>query len=206
MKIIAPESFCRASWFPIFLGLLFGVVSFASSSQAQGEKSFHLATGASLGLQIRKDYGEGSFKRIYPELVVLGYVATPAEQLWIRPGFRLAYVTEQPEMPRALRLEERDLVSSLELGVVYDWYVIPSLHVGGGMARRSIVLKTAEPVEKKESINTTESLYFSHYQFGVGFPFGKGLAVAEPFYRYSVYSRDNRISSHYGIELTFQIF
>jgi hypothetical protein len=166
---------------------------------------FQLAVGGSLGLQIRRDYGEGSFKRLYPEFVTLGYVSTPVSNLWLRPGFRLAYVTEQPEMPQGLRLEERDLVTSLEAGFVYEWYVVPSFSAAGGLARRSLELKTSEPIEIKDGIKSTENLLFCHFQVGVGIPLGKGFAVLEPFYRYNLYQKDNRIGSQYGLEMTLQV-
>jgi hypothetical protein len=184
---------------------LFLVVS-QFSCVALAADLFQMAVGGSLGLQMRKDYGEGVFKRTYPEIVTFGYLPTPLPHTWLRPGLRFAYVAEQPEMPKGLRLEERDFVSSAELGFLYDWYVIPSLAMGGGFARRSLQLKTSPPIEQKEGISSTENLPFMYGQLGLGVPFGKGFVVVEPFYRYSSYSRDSRISWQYGVELSFKIF
>jgi hypothetical protein len=184
---------------PLFLLTLF------FTRQAYAVNDFQLAAGGTLGLQVRKDYGEGEFKRLYPELLVFGYLATPLPHFWLRTGLRLAYVTEQPEMPKGLRIEERDTIGAAEVGIVYDWYVMPTLSVGGGVARRKIELITQAPIEQKEGISATKNLVFWHSQIGLGLPIGKGFAVVEPFYRYEIYPDDSRISGHYGFEVSFQI-
>lgn len=208
MRRIANPSFPA---FAIAFGL--GVVFTPATASAQNVAKppergarFHLAAGASLGFQNRKEYGASDFSRVYPEIVAYGYFGGFMGPLWLRPGVRLAYVTEQAEMPQATRVEERDFVYSGELGFVYDWYVIPSLTVGGGAISRRIKLVTKEPVQDGGGrIGGSESLPLLYAQGGVGVPLFSGFAVVEPFYRYSWVERDSRITYTYGLEVTLQI-
>lgn len=176
------------------------------ASPSSGGARFNLAAGASFGFQNRKEYGASDFSRVYPEIVAYGYLGGFMGPVWFRPGLRLAYASEQAEMPQATRVEERDFAYSGELGFVFDWYVIPSLTVGGGAISRRIELVTETPVQGGGgSIDTTETLPFLYAQGGVGIPLFSGFAVVEPFYRHSWVKRDARITSTYGLEVTLQI-
>ena len=178
----------------------------ADAPRAEEPRTFQLATGASFGFQNRKEYGTADFTRAHPEIVVYGYFGGFLGSAWLRPALRVAYLAEQPEMPQSLRVEERDWTFAGELGAVYDWYVVPSLSVGGGVIRRRIELVTKGAISVgREDISRTEVLPFVHGQIGVGIPLWKGFVVVEPFYRYTGVKGDARITSTYGLELTFQV-
>jgi hypothetical protein len=175
----------------------------ASASRAS---SFQLAVGGSFGFQNRNEYGTSSFTRVHPELVTYGYFGGFLGPVWLRPGLRIAYLAEQPEMPQSARVEERDWTFAGELGAVFDWYVLPSLTMGGGVIRRRIELVTKGAVSGgRDDISRTEVLSFLYGQLGVGIPLWKGFVVVEPFYRYSGVKGDARITSTYGLEFTFQV-
>ena len=165
-----------------------------------------LATGVSFGFQNRNEYGTGSFSRIYPEILVYGYLGGFAGPVWFRPGLRLAYASEQAEMPQSLRVEERDFSGAAEVGVLYDWYVIPSFALGGGIISRKIELVTEGAASSAgDSVGASETLPFIHAQLGVGIPLWQGFVVVEPYYRYASVQKDARITSSYGLELTFRV-
>ncbi|MCA2959189.1 MAG: hypothetical protein IOD12_02995 [Silvanigrellales bacterium] len=183
----------------------FGVFFAAPSAHAEGFEA-HLASGLGLGFQNRNEYGTGSFSRFHPEFVTYGYLGGFLGPVWLRPGLRVAYASEQPEMPQGLRVEERDLSFGGELGFVYDWYVVPSLALGGGVISRQVKLVTKGVISSSENdISKKETLPFLHLQAGVGIPLWKGFMVVEPLYRYSWVERDARITYTYGLEMTFQI-
>jgi len=198
-------SFLGAAITPILGAVLAPALLSPPCARAEGFEA-QLATGASFGFQNRNEYGTGTFSRIYPEILAYGYLGGFAGPVWLRPGLRLAYVSEQVEMPQSLRVEERDFSVAGELGVVYDWYVVPSLALGGGIISRKISLKTSGAISSGEdAVSTSETLRFLQAQVGVGIPFWKGFVVVEPYYRYASVEKDARIKSAYGLELTFRV-
>lgn len=213
MRVLRRCSLCSRSLSPKLVGtkllkLTATLVAFlaGSAASAQGFEA-HLATGLGMGFQNRNEYGTGSFSRLYPEFVTYGYLGGFMGPLWIRPGLRIAYASEQPEMPQSVRVEERDLSFSGEVGIVLDWFVVPSLAVGGGVLSRQVKLVTEGAVSAgTNDISTNEQLPFFHVQAGVGIPLWEGFVVVEPLYRYSWVTQDSRITYSYGAELTFQIF
>jgi len=43
-------------------------------------------------------------------------------------------------------------------------------------------------------------------QAGLGIPFARGAVVAEPYVRYELVPRDDRLRLIYGLDLTFRVF
>lgn len=165
------------------------------------------AGGLSLGVVNRRDYGEGHSTRILVEPVFHLYFALPPDQLFVRTSLHFGYLWQQPEMPRAVRVEERDLYGGVGVGLLWDWIVIPSLSLGPQLVHRQTQLKTSTPVRvAQDPISRSEQLLGWFVQAGVGVPLLKGLLVFEPFYRYRWFADDARESWGYGLETSVQIF
>lgn len=161
------------------------------------------AAGLGVGWQTRRDYGASTFSRVMPEVVFYGYLGPLGGNVHLRPGARLGYTAFQPEMPSAVRVEESDLSVSGEIGVVYDWYLVPSVSLGGGLIHRSIALKTAAPVSAgSEQISRTENLPHVFAQVGVGLPLWNGFIVLEPYARFASVQGDGRVGTQFGVEIT----
>jgi hypothetical protein len=196
-------------WFimVILFSVVFSVIHPCSFAFAQEKDwQFQLATGLGLGLQERKEYGSSTFSRYHPEWVAYGYLGGPMGPLWLRTGFRVAGLYEQPEMPQSARVEETDWSGAGELGVVWDSYLVPSLAVGGGLIRRKIEFVSRFPVEGSHKLDRVEHLPFLYAQLGLGIPFFRGFVVVEPYYRKTWVKADARTGDTLGAEMTFQIF
>jgi hypothetical protein len=166
------------------------------------------ALGLAASWQQRHDFGENTRANFVPELVGFGYLRLGESRLFLRPGARLAYSgLSQAEMPSAVRIEERDLTATGELGLVLDGPVIPSLTLGGGAASRWISLDLERPVTADgERISRHQILGTGYLQAGLGIPLVRGRLLAEPIVRYEITSGDDRAHWRYGVELTAQLF
>ena len=191
----------------VALLVCFGLLEAVALAQTDSSPGFQLAAGTSLGWLSRRDFGEGYSERIYLEPVVHGYVATPFRNLFFRPSVMFSYIWDQPEMPQALRVEEYDLYLGFGAGLVYDWFVVPSLSLGSQIVRREIRLVTKNAVAvERDRISRSEKLFALYVQLGLGVPLFHGFLVMEPFYRFRYFADDPRESGAYGIEMTLQIF
>ncbi|WP_397600598.1 hypothetical protein [Silvanigrella sp.] len=190
-----------------FLYLFFILLHFfMAKSCFADKKNFHLAVGGGASFYVRQEYGESTFTQIAPEIVTYGYLPL-YKSIWFRPGFRMNYSWQQPDMPKALRIEETDFRYSLETGILYDWIVIPSLSYSFGYIYRQTKFTTQYPITYAlDDISGTENIPFSQFQLGLGFPILKGLIVFEPFIRYIIVQNDKRYKWGYGCEATFLIF
>ena len=109
-------------------------------------------------------------------------------------------------MPQAVKIEEYDTAASAELGLLYDWYVIPSLSLGIGQIYRKIKFSTSHDIDySDDKISTFETLNFWHLQFGTGFSLFDGFFVIEPYIRYRKINSDDRSNWIFGLDFTFQI-
>lgn len=178
---------------------------FCSNIFAEPSK-FQLATGVSSVFYIRQDYGESTYSQFAPEFVLYGYLPI-FTNIWFRPGFRLNYSWLQPDMPQGFQINETDLRYMLETGIVLDWIILPSLTYAFGFIYRNKTLVTNYPITTvNDTVSGSENLFYSHFQFGLGFPILKGFLVLEPFARYVMVQNDYRFKWAYGLEATFQIF
>lgn len=166
----------------------------------------NLAVGANLEWNQMAFYGNASGFQFSPEGVAYTYLPV-LENIFVRGGARLFYTSpSQQEMPLAVRMEETTWGGTLEAGLLYEWYVIPSLTTGLGFARRSIALKTAAPVVAAISEpSRRELLSFTYLQLGLGFPVIPDRIVVEPLWRYSRAPDDSRLSWGLGVEVTVRI-
>lgn len=176
------------------------------AAKSSSSDEYTLATGLTLAWTIRNDYGEHSWRRFMPESITYFYLPL-VNSLFLRPGVRIGYAWIQQQMPQAVRIEETDLMVSGEVGLLWDWYIVPALSFGAGVDQRKITLKTEEPVEDNTSgISTTETMPFWDAQVGVGIPIAKGRVVLEPFARYWNIKGDDRSHWTFGLETTVGIF
>lgn len=174
-------------------------------SFAENKNSFHLAIGGGISFYNRQEYGEASFTQLAPEFVIYGYLPI-FSRFWFRPGFRMNDSWQQPDMPKALRIEETDFRYMLETGIVFDWVIVPSFSYAFGQIYRTSKFQTNFPiVYAKDDISGSESIPMSQFQLGLGFPILKGFLLFEPFARYTIVQNDTRFGWGYGFEITFQI-
>lgn len=186
-----------------FFKCVFLIVLITTPSAVWAE--FHLATGLGGLWTIRKDYGEDPYFRFGGELPLYAYIPI-AKPLWLRSGLRLGYTDDQPEMPSAVKIRERDFSYAFEAAAVWDWYLMPSLGFGYGVINRRIDLKTSHKLDvEDDKISGSETLSFWQSQLGLGIPILEGLIVMEPFLRYWNIKSDNRSNWSFGFDLTVQI-
>ncbi|APJ03980.1 hypothetical protein [Silvanigrella aquatica] len=170
------------------------------------DKHFHVAVGGGMAFYSVQSYGESTFTQMAPEIVAYGYYNL-FQSFWLRPGIRMNYSWLQPDMPQAIRIEERDFRYLAEVGVVFDWIVVPSLSYGFGYDYRTTNFKVNAPiVSYVDDISGSEFIPFSQFQLGLGFPIFKGLILIEPYGRYTIVQNDSRYGWGYGFEVTFQVY
>jgi hypothetical protein len=160
--------------------------------------------GASLGWQMRRDFGGSTRPAFAPELWAGIYVPSTFDRLYWRPAIRAGYVgLEQAEMPGAISIEERDAVAAAELGLVYDGVVIPAVAIGAGPVVRFLTLDTDEPIRSgADPISGTEVLGRMYVQVGLGLPMFGGHLVVEPSARIQHVFGDDRIRLRLAADLS----
>jgi len=172
----------------------------------QRARKFGMALGFGLAEELRSDYGSSVRGAFSPELLALGYVALPLRDLYLRPGVRLGYDgLGQPDMPREVRVAERSLREQLELGLVYDWVVVPALSMGAGLLQRFIELETRGSVMGTHALNHREQLGVIYGALGLGIPIERGLVVIEPFVRLQHVFSDNRALLRVGVDVSLRL-
>jgi hypothetical protein len=165
------------------------------------------AVGLSVGVVQRRDYGEGNASRLLLEPVFHSYVPLGDDRMFGRVSVHGGYIWQQPEMPRAVRIEEKDIYGGFALGLVWDGVVVPSLTGGAQVVNRTISFKASDPVDvQKDPISRSETLFGWFAQVGLGVPLLQGRLVFEPFYRHRWFADDPRESWGYGVETTYQLF
>ncbi len=178
------------------------LVIFATyTSRARADIS--VASGLAPTWNIRQDYGKQNFLRLGYELPTYVYLPVIAD-LYARTGLRLGYSNAQPEMPGGVKFTETDMSYGLDLGVVYDWYIVPSMSFGYGTINRTIKVKTSSRIDSDGTLNRKERLKYWSMQIGAGIPVLKGWFLFEPFYRHQSIKADKRTTSAVGFEITVQ--
>jgi hypothetical protein len=166
-----------------------------------------LAIGTGLSWHERADFGTGARASFVPELIAHHY--RPATgRLYLRPGLRLGFAgLEQAEMPRAVRIRERDLGARAELGLLHDGVVIPSISLGVGATLRFLSLSTTEPLMvDHDPVSRTELLPELYGRIGLGLPLARGALVLEPYLGYTLVRGDDRASWLFGLDATVAVF
>lgn len=164
-----------------------------------------LAIGGGTAVYYSQPYGEQTMLQPAPEAVVYAYFPI-GKDFFLRPGVRLNISWDQSETPQALKVKETDFRYFGELGVVYDWFVLPSLAVGVGLDHQNIKFSTSYPVYLTyDRISATANFFASYFQASVGFPLIKGWLVIEPYARYTIIQDQGFHGFGYGIEATIEI-
>jgi hypothetical protein len=110
-------------------------------------------------------------------------------------------------MPSSLSITEHDVAAGGDLAVLYDGVVVPALGIGATLRRRAIDLGGDGRVDLSMApASRTEWLGGVFAQAGLGIPFARGAVVAEPYVRYELVPRDDRLRLSYGLDLTFRVF
>ena len=161
-----------------------------------------LTYGASIGWQLRRDFGGGTRPAFAPELWAGVYLPSSRARLFWRPALRLGFVgIDQAEMPGAVSIEERDAVASAEVAVLYDGVVVPTAALGAGPVVRFVSFDTDEPIRSEDDpISGTEVLARLYLQVGVGLPIAGGALVVEPSARVQQVFGDDRIRLRLAVD------
>lgn len=179
----------------------------ATPATSEDTRPATTAVGLSAGFARQNDYGTRKRNVFIPELVGFLYQRTGRDRLFVRPGARLGYVGLSPaEMPRALRLRERDFTVAAELGAVYDGPIVPAVSAGAGVRLRQLTLETVDPVRAESARTDWEWLPTAHAQAAAGVPIGTTGLVFEPYARYEVIAGDDRARWRLGVDITFDLF
>lgn len=165
------------------------------------------AIGAGVAFELRDDQGTELRSNAVPQLVGLAYHRL-TDRLYLRPGVRLAYSgLTQPTMPSSLSILEHDVAAGGDLAVLYDGVVVPALGIGATLRRREIDLGGDDRIDRSMApASRTEWLGGVFAQAGLGIPFARGAVVAEPYVRYELVPRDDRLGLSYGLDLTIRVF
>lgn len=164
-----------------------------------------LAIGGGTSVYYSESYAEQTVVQPAPEAVIYAYLPI-GKNFLLRPGIRLNVSWDQSENPQALRIKETDFRYFAELGVVYDWVILPSFSVGVGVDHQSLKFSTSYPVYiTYDRISGTANLFASYFQASIGFPVIKGWIVIEPYIRYTLLQDQGSHGLGYGIEATVEI-
>jgi long-subunit fatty acid transport protein len=165
-----------------------------------------LAIGGGTSVYYSESYAEQTVTETAPEAVIYAYFPV-GKNFLLRPGVRLNISWDQTENPQALHIKETDFRYFAELGIVYDWVVLPSLSVGVGVDRQHLKFTTEYPISiSYDHITATTNLFASYFQASVGFPLVKGWLVIEPYVRYTLLQDQGGAQGlGYGIEATIEI-
>ena len=162
------------------------------------------AFGLNLAWLTRRDYGAKDYRRFSPELMAYRYGELPWVDCYWRAGARLGFARGQPEMPRAVRIEESDTTVSIEGGLLREWHLVPSISWGLGYDFRTTKIKTSAPIDTTDDrFNRKERLMFWYLQSGIGLPLYSGMFMIEPVVRYQSIEFDDRSRWLLGFETTF---
>ncbi len=176
-----------------------------SESSLSSSTAFKYSWAAGLNplWSYRADYGAHSFRRFEPEIVGYYYQELPWNRLWLRHGTRVGYSDDQPQMPKALRIEESDWKLAVEEGLLWNGYIVPSLTAGIGYDWRTIRVKTKDPVVSADHrLNAKDGFWWSYIQAGAGIPIMNGAYMIEPLIRRQHLTHDRRTRWAIGIEMT----
>ncbi|MET0409999.1 MAG: hypothetical protein ABW217_01820 [Polyangiaceae bacterium] len=173
------------------------------ATEARAAKPLQFALGASLGLLRQRELGAETETLVIPSLLGLAYVPL-APRVYLRPGVRIGYVgLDQPEHSAGARIDERGVQGTVELGVLYDAWLVPAFALGAGSNVRWIDFVAGDNVMESIAIDRTEVLGLVYAQAGIGLPLFGSAVVVEPYLRLQVTFADDRALFQYGADLTF---
>jgi hypothetical protein len=166
-----------------------------------------MSLGASIGVAERSDVGNLTTRLHQAELVAQGYLKLPREALFLRPGFRLGYeYTPYPDDPQSVRIDENTWNGTLELALLYEGFLIPSLTLQSSLLARRLKLATRGNINMEASgLPPIEWMGANAVAFGLGLPIADGRLIVEPFYRIVWIRGDDRRNGQWGLEATWAV-
>jgi hypothetical protein len=179
-------------YFVIRQGCLFVAFLCSCPSFADGFSSY-VGIGNVGGLtHIRPDFIGGVYGQLGPSF-------------FHKIGGRIGIDLIQPEMPNALRIEERDYRFLVEGALIWNLYLPLSLGVGTGLLHRSTKLVLRDSIEAAidDPITDRSNLGILTVQLGVGMPIEGGIMLLEPYFRYVKISKDTRQLFELGFDFSF---
>jgi hypothetical protein len=177
----------------------------ADASEARAPQPVQFALGVSLGLLRQRELGAETETLVIPSLLGLAYFPL-APRFYLRPGVRVGYVgLDQPEHSAGARIDERGVQGTVELGVLYDAWLVPVFALGAGTNVRWIDFVASDNVMESIVIDRTEVLGLVYAQAGIGLPLFGSAVVVEPYFRLQFTFSDDRALLQYGADLTFAL-
>lgn len=142
------------------------------------------------------------------EMFAQSYFSTSFPDVFLRPGLRLAFEpSTNIEQPRGIHITEKSYRSALELGVLYNGYLVPSLLLSGTLVARRLQLESDSSVIVRNSndLTRTEWLAQGGVTLGLGLPVIELAVVIEPFYRFIWLQKDERQRSQWGFDVSYAL-
>ncbi len=165
-----------------------------------------IALGGGLAVYDMPFYATQKTTQFSPEFVAYAYF--PIEyNLLFRTGMRFNYAWDQTKNTQSVQINQTDFRYYADIGLAYNWIVIPSISLGLGADYRTIKLHTEPPIYVPEDhISNSKNLGSIYIQASVGFPLIKGALVIEPYGRYTLVENPGTDTWGFGIEATVQIY
>ena len=162
------------------------------------------AAGGSIAFLNERAFGDQSRNALVVELLGVRYLRFAADSTWYaRPGIRLGFQgLLQAEMPSQVAVEERGPTAAVEVGILNDGIVVPSLTFGAGAVYRFIRLHTEGNVARSGKLDRQELLGLLYAQLGIGIPIEGGRFMVEPYLRLQKTMSDDRSLLQFGWDVT----
>jgi hypothetical protein len=165
-----------------------------------------ISVGAAFSASDRND-GSDFFTRVHHyEFTSQSYIQLPMERLFLRPGIRFGFDSLPNEgSPQWLNISERTHDGGIEMGIVFDGLLVPSLSWQSHLLARRLTLNTKGLVGSSSNhFPRTEWLSSNSVQLGLGLPIEGGKALIEPFYRKVWIQGDDRQNQRWGVEASWE--
>ena len=136
------------------------------------------------------------------------YLNLSSESLFLRPAVRLSYEPSPDiERSKSVAITEKNFKSAVELGLLYNWHLVPTMSLQGALIRRSLDLSLDSKISRdsKHDISRTEYLWQGGLTVGLGVPVLQGDLVLEPFYRFIRQNSDDRRNHQWGLDVSYAI-
>lgn len=165
-----------------------------------------ISIGAAFSVSNRNDGSDVYTKVQHYELCSQSYIQLPFERIFLRPGIRLGFDHIPDEgAPQWLSISERTFEGGLELGIIFDGLLVPSISWQSHLLARRLTLKTGGLVHSGSGhFPRTEWLNSNAVNLGLGLPIEGGKVLVEPFYRRVWVKGDERQSERWGIEASWE--
>lgn len=166
-----------------------------------------ISLGAAFAASNRNDGGGVTARVHHYEVFAHSYLRSHSEVLFFRPGVRFGYEQiPDEEAPQAIKIREQSFRGGLELGILYEGVMVPSVSLQAGVLRRQLMLeKGSQIISESRSFPTTEWLPTATMNLGLGLPLEGGKLILEPFYRFVWIAKDTRQTTQWGLDASWAL-